>query len=304
MEIMLFDPQHGFYSSYLKIGSGKAHHFSTRPVDLSPHYGAALARKMGEYSSPEFTDLVALGDGYGVLFHDILSALDPALPGLRKTSIERVRRFCDEQRTRLERFGVRIINDSALAMGSRLPLFSGIVYSHELFDVFPASRVVQYDGNLQEVYITVDRTGFREVSGPLSNPALREYFDLTGSLPPAGQPCLVNLDALSLLKTAAGRLKPGSIFIIIDYDRNGGPLHSISDIRFGKRRSLTPENIPEAIGRDVTFDVDFEALSLISQRLGFQVIFNGSERELLEEYFPEALRTQLGFPMRALVLKK
>lgn len=311
-ETLLYEPEHGFYTRYLRIGTGAGHHFSTRPIVQSPFYGMAFARKLKRFIrllelDAERIDLVALGDGTGVFFQDTLSELrrHPALYArLRKTSVELVPRFVTSQERRLAGHGVTIINDSALEIDRYLKPLEGIFFANELFDQLPVHRVVRRGGVVYERYITLEGNRFREIDGMISDPALVEYFSITGKPPRSGRPCVVNLDAMKLLRKISQLLTRGAAFIIDYTTRKDLRLNTIPYARFGKNVPLKAQTIEEAIGRDVTTDVDFKALKLIARHFGLRVLFEEEDSEFLYSMAAPQPRGALGYPIRVLALAR
>ncbi|MDD5382731.1 MAG: SAM-dependent methyltransferase [Candidatus Margulisbacteria bacterium] len=310
LEILLYEPTHGFYTRYLQIGDGPEFHFSTRPIELSPFYGRAFAKRIKELIGStglgsQNLNLVALGDGDGTLFGDVARELKKHREierRLKKTSIELVPRFAAGQARRLEPLGVRVINDSAVNLDRHIDPGSGIFFAHEFLDQLPINRVLNTGNIILERYITLRGSRFVEVNGPLSSPELEEYFQITRPLR-SGQSCAVIIDAMRLIKKLSAIIKQG-IIIIIDYNVERGGLHDIAHSRFGRGVPLQPETLTNAIGKDITTDVDFEALKLIAGHFGFETIFEASDGDFLKAHLLSILHDRLGPPMKVLVLEK
>jgi len=311
METLLYQREHGFYTRYLRIGVGMGYHFSTRPVRHSPDYGQAFASRIARFiellkmTSGEL-DLVALGDGTGILFRDTLNELSRNLdlyPRLNKTSIELVPRFAVEQRARLAEHNVRVINGSAVELDQHFTSARGVFFCNELFDQFPVSKVVTRNGQIREVYVTLEGDKFKEVEGPPSDPDIIEFINITRRKPRANKPVVLNIYALKLLRNLAKVLKQGAFFIV-DYNTSGAWINRVTHPKFGRSVPLVAQTIEKAIGKDVTTDVDFYALWLIAKHFGFKVLFENSELDFLQSEIPKALWNSLGEPMRVLALAK
>ncbi|MBU0671913.1 MAG: SAM-dependent methyltransferase [Candidatus Margulisbacteria bacterium] len=311
MQTLLYHRLHGFYTRYLRIGTGSGYHFSTRPIDFSPHYGQAFAKRIARFVEllgldSEKLELVALGDGTGLFFRDILAELEkqPQLYArLNKTSLELVPRFAVEQQTRLARFGAKVITGSAVDLDRHFDSVSGVFFCNELIDQFPVHRVVNKGGTLLERYITFKGNELAEIDGPLSDPGIAEYFRVIRKQPQVRRSCVVNLEAFKLLRNLSKILKQG-VFFIVDYNSEGANLNRIRHSRFGQSVPLGPKTIENAIGKDVTTDVDFSALRLIAKHFGFKVLFEISDAEFLAKELPRYIYQSIGYPMRVLGLAK
>jgi SAM-dependent MidA family methyltransferase len=310
LNILLYHPAEGFYTKHLRIGTGAEHHFSTQPIDYSPDYGYAFARQIArsiKKLDAQRLDLVALGDGNGLLLRDVLEKLEGHYPELyarlRKTSLELVERFALEQRARLARFRVEVIKDSALNVEDYFGPVRGVFFAHELIDQLPVHRVVNRAGILKEKYFALQGGKLKEIEGPLSDPEIEKYFKTIGSLPRTGRTCAVNLDALRLLRSLSRILEKGIVFLF-DYNGQHPSLHGVKHARFGRHVPLAPQTLEQAVGRDVTTDVDFKALQRMAKYFGFRVLFEGTDTDFLQGGIYLKLLPELGTPMRVLTLTK
>jgi SAM-dependent MidA family methyltransferase len=310
MVTLSYDPHEGFYTKHLLIGNnGQRDHFTTRPLEFGPNYGWAFGRRfqrffeLGDFPAGKL-DLVALGDGTGSFFFDILQQLKRNIdlwPRLDPTSIELTERFARQQQGSLSTFGAKVINDSALMVDRHLPKITGIVYANEMIDQFPAHKVSTFRGQLLEHYLTLRGDTLDEVTGPPSDPLLADYFAVTGPIPRDSSPRIVNLDAFRFLSSLAKSLERGFVFLI-DYNRQSSKLHGIKHARFGRHVPLEAETVKEAIGRDVTLDVDFAALRKIAVHFGLEVLFEVNDYEFLEGAISPSYKNSLGNPMQVLAL--
>ena len=117
MELALYHPQHGYYTSG-KARIGRAGDFFTS-VSVGPLFGRILARQFREWGVDE---VVEFGGHHGQLRQDVLAAA----PGLNYRVVE---------------------------VGDELPdKITGCVFSNEFLDALPVHRVV---GD-REVYVNVD----------------------------------------------------------------------------------------------------------------------------------------------------
>jgi SAM-dependent MidA family methyltransferase len=248
MELALYDPAAGYYARAAQR-SGRAGDFFTS-VDVGPLFGELLEVQVAEMaslltttaesakhaeskkSSASFAgsavdaiDLVEAGAGNGRLSADVLRAArrrDPLL--YRAARLHLVESSAAARGAQTASLGD--VADRLVSSSERLPpSFAGVLIANELIDAMPVHQVVMRDGVLQEVY--VDISGGRLVTreGPLSTPALAEYFDrLAITLEPTAR-AEVNLNALAWIRDVAQRLERGFV-ILIDYGHEARELYS------------------------------------------------------------------------------
>jgi SAM-dependent MidA family methyltransferase len=97
---------------------------------------------------------------------------------------------------------------------------TGCLFSNELIDALPVHQVVVKDGNLQEVYVTIDNDyQLQEILGIPSTPQLLAYFE-QAEIPIVsyddGYRTEVNLAAIEWLQTVSSKLARGYL-LSIDY---------------------------------------------------------------------------------------
>ncbi|HZR97872.1 MAG TPA: SAM-dependent methyltransferase [Chloroflexota bacterium] len=263
MDLALYHPRYGYYSA-LRSPPGPRGDFYTSP-EAHPAFGALLARQVLEVwerlgAPGEFT-VEEWGAGSGRLASDILAAA-PALapefgaslryaiversPALRRAQQRLLRPWLDRV-SWLEPPTPRVGAAPPGALGDTprepegerrgargaTPLV-GCVLANELLDAFAVHRVVRRGDTLRELYVDLadqrDReaaggAAFREREGPLSTPALADYFARLGLLPPEGAVAEVNLGALAWLRAVAARLARGAL-LVVDYAHPAEILYS------------------------------------------------------------------------------
>ena len=117
MELALYDPQHGYYTSG-KARIGKAGDFFTS-VSVGSLFGRILARQFRKW---KVTEVIEIGGHRGQLLQDVLAAAPE-------------------------------LNYRVIEVGEELPdKITGCVFSNELIDAFPVHRVI---GD-REVYVNAD----------------------------------------------------------------------------------------------------------------------------------------------------
>lgn len=284
MDVVLYHPQYGYYSSgVVEIGS-KGDFFTAS--SLGKDFGELLAGQFVEMwkkiGYPAYFCLVEVGAGNGNLAFDILSYLQNNEPNfwqaLEYIMIEESPALQKQQQELLQEFELKIkwrslldITDDSLA---------GCVFSNELIDAFPVHQIIINQGKLQEVYLTNLENQITEVYKELSTPKLLEYFQLVKlNFPsqdyPEGYRTEVNLAALDWLQTIANKLQQGYL-LTIDY---GYPAHKYYHPQraqgtlqcyYRHRRHNNPYlNLGY---QDLTTHVDFTALELEGNKWGLTKI--------------------------------
>jgi SAM-dependent MidA family methyltransferase len=257
MELALYHPQHGYYTS-AKARIGKAGDYFTS-VSVGPLFGRILARQFRQWGVDE---VVEFGGHRGQLRDDVLAAAPE-------------------------------LNYRVVEVGNKLPeKITGCVFSNEFLDALPVHRV---HGD-REVYV-VERascplrestttangqdarsTIFTEELGPLSD----------GRLPrlPEGYRSEFNLCAPDWLEDVARRLERGYI-LTIDYgferQEYFAPHHRDGHLQCYYRHTKSG-NPYEHIGeQDITAHVDFTSLIEHGKKLGLEpVLFTTQERYLMK----------------------
>jgi SAM-dependent MidA family methyltransferase len=285
MEVVLYHPQHGYYSRP-QGGIGMAGDFVTSPHlarDFSELIGDQWVEWWHHLGCPHPFQLVEMGAGQGVLAADLLSHLQrhhgDCFAALQYIIVERSEGLIQTQRQRLKPWGDRVswaqldqLGDDAIVGG---------FFSNELVDALPVHQVVLTTTGLQEVYVTLTAAGeLREVTGPLSTPRLQDYFamvdiDLTHPPYPLGYRTEVNLAALDWLTTLARKLGRGYI-LTIDYGYPASRYHSPSrhqgTLQCYYQHSHHDDPYRHLGEQDITAHVNFTALERQGDRDGLTTL--------------------------------
>ncbi len=286
MDIVLYDPQQGYYSSG-KVEIGKQGDFFTAS-SLGSDFGELLAEQFLDLHKKmdlETFQIVEVGAGNGQLARDILTHLNnnhSHFSGiLEYIIVEKSPSLIQQQQVQLQDLaqGIKITwsDWSAIAPES----LQGCIFSNELFDAFPVHRVVVQGGILQEIYVTLDphsSTGLKEIYGELSDPAIGTYFESLGVAIadyPEGFQTEVNLQMFDWLKIASSKLNTGYI-LSIDYgypatkyyhpQRSQGTLQAYFKHR---HHSDFYSNLGQ---QDLTAHVDFTSLQKFGESLGLNTL--------------------------------
>lgn len=267
MESALYDPERGFYSRREKTAD-----FYTAP-ELHPAFGAVLADSIAglllrvRRARPgEGLTLVEAGCGDGTLAVQVARRLREAHPdaaeGLRLALIERGRRDLTEAVRRATAFGLPV---DACTGVERLPRFTGVLYSNELLDAFPAHLLEKRDGRVLEVYVDEDGS---ESAGPLSRPELAPHAEAVAPALEEGGRHAVNLDARRWVSEAAQRLSAGFL-LTVDYGKRFTP-QTPNPARGYRRHHLENDLVSDPGAKDITVPVDFEAVIQAGAAAGLQ----------------------------------
>jgi SAM-dependent MidA family methyltransferase len=265
MESALYDPESGFYSTRTQTAD-----FYTAP-ELHPAFGAVLAdrlalllRRVQAARPGETLALVEAGCGNGTLAAAVARRLREkhadVAEGLRFVLVERSRRDLTDAIRRLTAFGLPV---DACTNIERLPNFTGVLYSNELFDALPAHLLQKNAGVIKEVYVEADG---KQVLGEFSTPDLAVHASAIAPALAEGERHAVNLAAPRLLLEAASRLTSGFL-LTLDY---------------GKRFTSETPNAPRAYRahriesdltsapgtQDLTVPADFSALIAAGEAAG------------------------------------
>ena len=320
MEMALYDPDHGFYSSdRLRIGREGDFYTSSH---LHSVFGAIAARQMMEMwtvmERPESFTILEMGAGEGYMCKDILSWLQRPEDMLhvaggegqnaghgfydhvRYMIVETNPQQMHRQKEHLEDYYGKV---SWVADVRNAGSMTGCIFSNELLDAFPVHRVRMED-TLKEIFIDHDGNTFCEQSFPLSTKELAQYFADAGVTLAPGHTTEVNLRMKNWLSAIAAVLRTGFVFTI-DYgypaeeyfseDRSRGTLMCYF-------RHQLSEDIFSHIGeQDITAHVDFSCLKRWGTEMGFQpvgycnqgtfLLANGIDRDIarLAETSPDYL---------------
>jgi SAM-dependent MidA family methyltransferase len=296
MELALYHPQHGYYSTR---STGIQRDFFTSP-HLGKDFGELLAEQFAQMwqilDRPHPFTLVEMGAGQGLLVQDIVRYLHrhhfECFAALDYFIIEKSTALIAEQQQRLQPL-TQSWSHLHWRTWSDIPPNSivGCCFSNELVDALPVHQIAIDAGQLQEVYVAVgkDEGGgmrdeasslFVEVVAAPSTPKLAEYFKLIDLPFPSdryadGYRSEVNLAALNWLDTVSDRLQRGYV-LTIDYGypahRYYSPTRSEGTLQcyYQHRHHSNPY---VAIGQqDITAHVDFTALERQGERSGLQTI--------------------------------
>jgi SAM-dependent MidA family methyltransferase len=286
MDIVLYHPQYGYYSTKA-VNIGKQGDFFTS-VHLGSDFGELLAEQFLEIweilEKPKSFSLVEMGAGQGYLAVDILKYIQQKhsdfYAALKYIIVEKSPGLKLEQQKHLQDFSVTWCDLEEISNNS----ITGCFFSNELVDALPVNQFIIKEGKLQEVYITnnhlnsQENSGFIEISAEPSTPQLSEYFQLIEidlNQYPENYRSEINLTAFKWLSIVADKLQRGYV-LTIDYGypatryynprRNEGTLQCY----YQHHRHNNPYiNIGQ---QDITTHVNFTALERWGENCGLDKI--------------------------------
>jgi len=276
----LYHPEHGYYSRPEAQARRFADYYTS--VDVHPIFGRLLARQLREMweglGRPATFLLVEVGAGAGRLAQQILSFAARELPefysALHYVAVEHsgARRGALAARLAPQIAAGRA--SSRTALPEEIPV--GCVLSNEFLDALPVHRVVREPesgepSGLSEIYVALQEENFIEQLGPLSTPALRDYFGAQEIELLEGQQAEASLKACAWIEEVGRRLGRGFV-LTVDYGHEARELYDERHLRgtlLAYRRNRASEEFFAAPGeQDLTAHVNFTALDLWGRRAG------------------------------------
>ncbi len=273
MRECLYHPEHGYYRR--AEGRRLADYFTS--VDVHAIFGRLLARQLAEMwvllGRPAEFWAVEAGAGDGRLSQHILDfaarELGDFYGAMRYVAVEQspARRTAHPAL-----FGPHLQAGRAFSSGdlpAQIP--ASCIFSNELLDALPVHRVVREKEHLCEIYTSLKGDELCEQRGPLSTPALAEYFRAQGIELLEGQQAEVGLEACAWIEDAGRRLGQGFV-LTVDYGHDARELYDQRHLRgtlLAYRQHRASEDFLSAPGeQDLTAHVNFTALDLWGRRVG------------------------------------
>jgi SAM-dependent MidA family methyltransferase len=276
MEHCLYHPEYGYYASG-RGRRGREGDYYTSPT-VHPIFGALMGRQLAQMwriLGASAFEIVEMGGGEGYLCLDILTYLQHEEPQFYDFLIYRMVEVdpvvIERQRRRLTPHEARVAWYLPEEIAKQK--IRGCFLSNELVDSFPVHRVVIKGGTLQEVYVDLDKGGFKEVHNDPSTPELAEYFRRLGVTLAEGQQAEVNLEAVRWVQRVARELKQGFV-ITIDYgypaDELYSPLRPDGTLLCYQGHRVFIDPYSNLGLQDMTAHVDFTSLIVAGEGVGLK----------------------------------
>lgn len=275
MQIALYSPQQGYYSSGLpKIGQHGD--FITGP-ELTPLFGYTLANQcqqvLSQVASPQ---ILEFGAGTGALCVALLQHLQ-RLNCLPETY------FIIELSAHLRHSQQQLIAEKIPQLADKIqwleqwPVtpFNGVILANEVLDAMPVHRFMRSTEGIYESFITLDeKNQLKEQFKPCDNPRLLHYIN--NHLPPLQAPYLseVNLFIDDWIAQNYAILTQGLV-LLIDY---GFPRHEYyhperqqGTLMCHYQHRAHTDPLIHIGEQDITAHVDFTHVAEAGQKAGFHV---------------------------------
>ncbi|MEW6762652.1 MAG: SAM-dependent methyltransferase [Pseudomonadota bacterium] len=272
MELALYAPRLGYYSGGAsKLGASGD--FTTAP-EISPLFGAALARVAAAIIAQSAPEIIEFGAGTGKLARDVLTALERMGVAVNSYTIIEL---SGELRARQQ----EALKDLPQVrwLDGMPEHFSGVVLANEVLDAMPVELVIRQDGQWMRQMVTVRDGAFAFVAAPLppelAAQVARQVPDAEHL--PDGYLTEIHPVAEGFMASLAAMMKAGrGAAILFDY---GFPAHEYYlDQRMGGtlmchyRHHAHPDPFYLPGLQDITAHVDFTAMALASQEAGLPVL--------------------------------
>ncbi len=323
MEMALYTPGWGYYANgSRKFGlmpqSGSD--FATAP-EMSPHFGRALARQLGQALDVTGTDEVwEFGAGTGALAGQLLQALEGRVT--RYNIVDLSGSLRERQGERLAAFGDKVHWVSELPDQIR-----GVVVGNEVLDAMPVKMLARIAGRWHERGVSMaptlvaSRTALPPEGGCVSLGAARRethegafvYADQATDLRPPvdiegphDYVTEIHPQAEGFIRTLADRLVAGAAFLI-DYgfpeQEFYHPQRSMGTLMCHRLHVADTNPLVDVGDKDITAHVNFTGIALAAQDAGMQVLgYTSQGRFLLNCGLLDGLQ-DVSLPERVMVQK-
>ena len=281
MELALYAPRLGYYSGgAAKLGADGD--FTTAP-EMTPLFGAAVARVAAAIIAQSAPDIIEFGAGTGRLARDILTALEKQ--GVQVNSYTIIE-LSGELRARQQE---NLADLPQLRWLDAMPdSFSGVVLANEVLDAMPVELVIRSTDGWRRQMVTVEDGAFAFVQAPLGNDLERQ---LARQIPDhenmiEGYVTELHPVGAGFMRSLAAMFEGGrGAAILLDY---GFPAHEFYlDQRIGGtlmchyRHHAHPDPFYLPGLQDITAHVDFTAMALAAQDAGLPVLAYMSQAAFL-----------------------
>ena len=288
MELALYHPDHGYYSSG-RARVGKEGDFFTS-ISVGGIYGrllASICREVWErLEEPEEFTIVEQGANDGTMAADILNAAsnsgDDFSRAIHYVIAEPFAINRERQKAKLAEFPSGQV--SWVEAAGDLSSFTGIHLSNELLDAFPVDSLRWQRGEWQEECVGRNGEEFGWISRQISDPALLETAQLFPMGLPEGFRVEASRSVRPWLKSVHHRMVRGMI-LTIDYGQAGedryAPHRADGTLLAYRSHRRFNDPLPEPGLRDITAQVDFSTLARQSRETGFDLLGYSDQHHFL-----------------------
>jgi SAM-dependent MidA family methyltransferase len=264
MALALYAPGLGYYANdSRKFGlmPDGGSDFVTAP-ELSPHFGRALARQVGQALQASGTaEVWEFGAGSGALALQLLDALGPRVA--RYTIVDLSGSLRARQRERLAAHAGKVHWATELP-----PKMRGVVLGNEVLDAMPVKLLARLNGVWHERGVVLHEGRFSYADSPTD---LRPPLDVAGNHDYVTE---IHPQAEGFVRTLADRLETGAVFLL-DY---GFPEHeyyhpqrSMGTLICHRAHLADADALADVGEKDITAHVNFTGIALAGQDAGLPV---------------------------------
>jgi SAM-dependent MidA family methyltransferase len=270
VDLALYAPRLGYYCAGARK-LGRDGDFVTAP-EISPLFGAALARQAAEILGHGLDAILEVGAGSGALAASVLEELERlgALPThyfILELSADLRERSRDTLAARVPRLVERVAWLNQLP-----PSFAGLVLGNEVLDAMPFAVVRVHDGSIEEAGVVAHGEGFDWAWRPASPELAAEARRLAL---PEGYQTEIGMTAQGFVRTLGETLARG-VALFLDYgfpereyyhpERSRGTFRC----HYRHRAHDDPFFLPGL--QDITTHVDFSAVAQAARASGLDLL--------------------------------
>lgn len=274
MALALYAPGLGYYArDSRQFGRlpASGSDFVTAP-ELSPLFGAALARQVGQALAASGADEVwEFGAGSGALAEQMLDALGTQLR--RYCIVDLSGALAARQRERLARFGDRVEWRDALPAQ-----IDGVIVGNEVLDAMPVQLLHWDGGQWLERGVALDAGLLAWADRPTAQRPPLEGVFVPGTVTE------VHPQAEAFVRTLAATLRRGAAFFI-DYGFPDSeyyhPQRSGGTLMCHRAHRADSDPLADVGDKDITAHVNFSGIALTAQDAGLDVLGYTSQARFL-----------------------
>jgi SAM-dependent MidA family methyltransferase len=265
MQLALYDPANGYYmrAGLPRWGREGDYRTSSERTELfATTFARYFSQLYEQLDRPQQFLILECGAGDGSFAYHVLSFFRDHLPGLLEITRYLIDELSADSRDRIHQklsgFQDRVEYVSLFDVGR---LESAVVFSNELLDAFPVHRLQMVNGELRELYVSVDSEGeFVWVSGELSKPSLKNFVSGSSLNLIDTQIIEVSPWIESWFEALTQKLQRGYI-VTVDYGNDATELYDFNQRPEGTLRAYSRhqfENVLDCPGDfDITTSVDW-----------------------------------------------
>jgi SAM-dependent MidA family methyltransferase len=280
MKEALYHPTLGYYNRIDLQRWGREGDYRTSP-ERSELFAATFARHFvllyEQLGKPAEFNIIEVGAGNGEFAAGILETLKRNFPSVLSAARYLVLETSQASRQVAAERLYEFRNQVQFVDGKLLqPVDSGILFTNELLDAFPVNRVMVRNGELKELFVSLNDNGkfVWVVDDPSSNEILHV---VRNCLPPLreGQIVELNFGISDWFNTIEGLLRTGYL-ITVDYGAEAAELYSSMDrpngtLRAFRRHEFVDDVLSHPGECDITCSIDWTFVKSEGKQHGFQV---------------------------------